>query len=280
MESFERDRLRFAVLPDGTVEGDDGDGGNLASTLRYACRMGAQIGDLLELGGLERLSTLSNLAIAARVSGESPELSITAEVEMQGTKRPELVAVSITNAKDAIDRAPDRVTVGLASDWAAVITAEGHPVGLVHDETMGPSDPEVLQEVGVRVLAVLGALVESLRETAVRLDYRRGSVLIMTIGDHALYTHADKVEASEVVRTVGAVQGPARQRGPRTRAARHGVTARLSRPPWSGLPVALRTGRRRSSRRPPSSASGSRTTTRRPPSSGWGSRRSTSLTAV
>lgn len=207
MESYERERLRFSVLPDGTVEGDDGDGGNLASALRYACRMGSQIGELLELGGLERLSTLSNLAVAARVSGVSPDLSITAEVEMQGTKRPELVAVNIANAQDAIDRALRRVTVGLASDWAAIITAEGHLVGLVHDETIGPGDPEVLQEVGVRVLAVLGALDASLRETAVRLDYRRGSVLVTTIGDHALYTHADKVDASEVVRTVSAVQG-------------------------------------------------------------------------
>ncbi len=207
MESYERERLRFAVLPDGTVEGDDGDEGNLASTLRYACRMGAQIGDLLELGGLERLSTLSNLALAARVSGVSPDQSITAEVEMQGTQRPDLVAVTTINAKDAIDRALRRVTVGLASDWAAVITAEGNLVGLVHDETMGAGDPEVMQEVGVRVLAVPGALVETLRETAVRLDYRRGSVLITTIGDHALYTHADKVDASELVRTVGAVHG-------------------------------------------------------------------------
>lgn len=207
MESYERERLRFSVLPDGTVEGDDGDEGNLASTLRYACRMGAQIGDLLELGGLERLSTLSNLAVAARVSGVAPDLSITAEVEIQGTTRPELAAVTTANAKDAIDRALRRVILGLASDWAAIITAEGHLVGLVHDETMGPEDPEVLKEVGVRVLAVLGALVVSLRETAVRLDFRRGSVLVTAIGDHAVYTHADKVDASEVVRAVSAVQG-------------------------------------------------------------------------
>lgn len=207
MESYERERLRFAVLPDGTVEGDDGDEGNLASTLRYACRMGGQIGELLELGGLERLSTLSDLAIAARVSGVSPDLSITAEVEMQGTKRPELVAVVAANAKDAIDRALRRITVGLASDWAAIITAEGHLVGLVHDETMGSVDPDVMQEVGVRVLAVLGALTVSLRETAVRLDFRRGSVLVTNVGDHAVYTHADKVDASELVRTVSAVQG-------------------------------------------------------------------------
>lgn len=204
MESYERERVRFDVLPDGTVEGDDGDDGHLAATLRYACRMGGQIGELLELGGLERLSTLSNLAVMARVS---PDLSIMAQVEMQGTRRPEMIAVAAANVKEAIDRALRRVTVGLASDWSAIITAESHLVGLVHDEAVGPGDPEVLQEVGVRVLAVLGALDESLRETAVRLDFRRGSVLVATIGEHALFTLADKVDVSEVVRTVSAAQG-------------------------------------------------------------------------
>lgn len=207
MESYERERLRFSVLPDGTVQGEDGDGGNLASALRYACRMGSQIGELLQLGGLERLSTLSDRAVTARVAGGLPDLSIRAEVEMQGTERPEMIALSAVNAKDAIARALARVTTGLGSDWAAVITAEGDLVGLVHDETMGPGDPDVLQEVGVRVLAVVGALAVSLREIAVRLDYRRGSVLVTTIGDHALFTHAERVEVSEVVRTFGAVQG-------------------------------------------------------------------------
>jgi hypothetical protein len=209
-ESYERDRarerVRFDVNPQGIVDGDDGDDGHLAATLRYVCRMGSQIGALLELGELERVSTLSTLALMARVDGVSPHVSIKAEVEMQGTKRPELVPAAGMNVQEAIDRALRRVTLDLATDWAAIITGESRLVGAVHDEWTGRGAPESVHEVGVRALAVLGALDESLRETAVRLDFRRGSVLVAAIGEHALYTHADKLDVSEVIRTVTAVQ--------------------------------------------------------------------------
>ena len=48
--ALERDRLRFDIDPDGTVEGADAE---LAATLRYVCRMGGQIGALLGLGEAE-----------------------------------------------------------------------------------------------------------------------------------------------------------------------------------------------------------------------------------
>jgi len=201
-----RERVRFDVHPDGTVEGDDGDDGHLAATLRYVCRMGSQIGALLELGELERVSTLSTLTLMARVSGPSPHVSIMAEVETLGTPRPELVPAANLNVQDAIDRALRRVVIDLATDWAAIITDQSRLVGAVCDEYATRGAPESVLEVGVRALAVLGALDESLRETAVRLDYLRGSVLVAGIGKHALYTTADKLEASEVVRTVTAVQ--------------------------------------------------------------------------
>jgi len=208
-ESYEweraRERVRFDVNPEGIVEGDDGDDGQFAATLRYVCRMGSQIGALLELGELERVSTLSTLTLMARIDGVSPHVSIKAEVEMQGTQRPELVPAAGMNVQEAIDRALRRVTIDLATDWAAIITDESRLVGAVHDiYTDGP--PESLLEVGVRSLAVLGALDESLRETAVRLDYMRGAVLVAAIGEHALFTQADKVDVSEVIRTVTAVQ--------------------------------------------------------------------------
>ena len=208
-ESYERERarerVRFDVNPEGIVEGDDGDDGHLAETLRYVCRMGSQIGALLELGELERLSTLSTLTLMARVDGVAPRMSIRAELERQGTKRPELVPAAGMNVQAAIDRALRRVTIDLGTDWAAIITDDGRLVGAVHDiYTDGP--PESLLDVGVRSLAVLGALDQSLRETAVRLDFLRGSVLVAGIGKHALYTHADKLDVSEVVRTVNAVQ--------------------------------------------------------------------------
>ena len=202
-----RERVRFDVHSDGTVEGDDGDDGHLAETLRYVCRMGRQIGALLELGELERVSTLSALAMMARVAGVSSEVSIMAEVEAQPLARPQMVPVSGMTVQRAIDRALRRVTIDLASDWAAIITDESRLVGAMHDDSAEQGVRQSVPEVGLRALAILGALDVSLRETAVRLDFVRGSVLVAAVGEHALFTHADKFDVSEVVRTVAAVHG-------------------------------------------------------------------------
>lgn len=201
-----RDRVRFDVLSDGTVEGDDGDDGQLAATLRYVCRMGSQIGALLDLGELERISTLSTRALMARVAGVSPDVSIRAEVETRETTGPELIAAASLSVHDAIERALRRVTIDLATDWAAIINDQSRLVGAVHDQYAARGAPESVLEVGVRALAVLGALDQSLRETAVRLDFLRGSVLVAGIGKHALYSQGDKLDVSDVVRTVTAVQ--------------------------------------------------------------------------
>lgn len=211
MESYEqersRERVRFDVFSDGTVEGDDGAEGHLAETLRYVCRMGSQIAVFLGLGGLERLSTLSNLALMARVGGTSPDLSIKAEVEFQGTHAPAPVSVIDVSTQEGIDRALRRVIIDLASDWVALITDDSRLVGAMHDESMGRGTPESVFEVGVRALAILGALDEPLRETGVRLDFVRGSLFVAAIGGHALFTQADKFDGAEAVRTVSVVQG-------------------------------------------------------------------------
>lgn len=203
-----RKRVRFSVAPDGSVEGDDGAGGQLAGTLRYVCRMGSQIGTLLAIGELERLSTLSRLSLLARVGGVSPHLSIKAEVETQQTPRPERKLVSGIDVQQAIDRSLRRVTKDLASDWTALISDDMRLVGAVHYESASEDAPPPVFEVGLRALAVLGALDERLRDTAVRLDFLRGSVLIAAMGEHAIFTHADRFEVDEVVRSsVAAAQG-------------------------------------------------------------------------
>ncbi len=205
---FSRKRVRFTVNPDGSVEGDDEAGGKLAATLRYVCRMGSQIGALLEIGELERLSTLSTRAVLARVAGSSPQLSIKAEVETWQTPRLQLAAASSVNVREAIERSLRTVTRDLASDWSALITDDKRLVGSWHYESSGRGEEEILLEVGSRALAVLGALDVPLRETAVRFDFVRGSVLIAPIGEHALFTHAHKFEVREVVTgSISAVQG-------------------------------------------------------------------------
>lgn len=206
----EEARVRFDVLPDGTVEGNDGAGGQLAATLRYVCRMASQIGALLELGELERVTTLSSLPLTARVSGVAPDLHIKAQVaplQRQITHVAPSSAAPPLSAQELIRQAVKRVTIDLGSDWAAFITDEGRLVGAAHDIAGRGAAPDELREVGVRALAILGAFDPALVGAAVRLDLVRGSMLVSPVGVHAVFAHTDNVDVSEVVRTITAVTG-------------------------------------------------------------------------
>ena len=198
-----RNRLRFDIDPDGTVEGADGD---LAATLRYACRMGGQIGALLGLGELERFSTLSTVAVMARVAGVSPHVSIRAEVEMREHRRPARLTAVDLSSRQAIDQSLRRVMVDFAGDWAAIITDDKRLVGATNGTSARGEVPGIVLDVGIRALAVLGALDEGLRETDVRLHFPRGSVLIAALGQHALFAQADKFDEDVVLSTVGSIQ--------------------------------------------------------------------------
>lgn len=202
--ALERDRLRFDIDPDGTVEGADGE---LATTLRYVCRMGGQIGVLLGLGELERFSILSTVAVMARVAGVSPHVSIKAEVESREMRRRQPAAPLELTPRQAINQALRRVMVDFGGDWAAIITDDKRLVGAKNRTATNRAVPAVVHEVGLRALAVLGALDEALRETDVRLHFVRGSVLVVALGEHALFTQADKFDESVVVTAVGELQG-------------------------------------------------------------------------
>jgi hypothetical protein len=202
-EALERDRLRFDIDPDGTVEGADGE---LATTLRYVCRMGGQIGALLGLGELERITTLSTVAVMVRVAGVSPHVSIRAEVERRDVRGREPVARVDVTARQAINQSLGRVIVDFGGDWAAIITDDKRLVGARNGMSTRRAVPAAVYEVGIRALAVLGALDEALRETDVRLHFVRGSVLVAALGDHALFAQADKFDESAVVTTVSAIQ--------------------------------------------------------------------------
>ncbi|PUA82779.1 hypothetical protein C7S10_03435 [Nocardioides currus] len=201
--------MRFNVQADGTLEGDDGSAGIFAAALRYVCRMGAQMGALLDVGPLERVSTISTVSVMARVDGIAPDLSIAAEVDVQShalVRRPSPVPVPGLTVSEAINRSLRRVTVDLASDWAAVMTDDARVIGAVHDESAGHAAPAGLPDVGLRALAVLASLDEPRRESGVRFDFVRGSVLVAALGEHALFSHADRFEPTDVTRTVDAVR--------------------------------------------------------------------------
>lgn len=202
-QALERERLRFDIDTDGSVEGPDGE---LATTLRYVCRMGGQIGALLGLGELERINTLSTVAVMARVAGVSPHVSIKAEVERRDIRRPEPVAPLGLTSQQVIDQSLSRVMLDFGGDWAAIITDDKRLVGAKNRASTRRAVPAVVQEVGIRALAVLGALDEALRETDVALHFVRGSVLVVALGDHALFAQADKFDEGVVVTTVPAIQ--------------------------------------------------------------------------
>lgn len=206
-ESQSVERVRFDVGPDGTLEGDDGAAGHLAGMLRYVCRMGSQIGALLELGDLERLSTLSSVAVLARVAGTPPEQSIKAEVQYVAASvpRPDAAAGVGLTVQQLIERVLRSATLDLTCDWVALVSDDSRLVGAMHDESVPEGVPASVLEVGVRALAVMAALDEAMRESAVRFDFPRASVLVVPVGEHALFMCADKFESSEVLRSVALV---------------------------------------------------------------------------
>lgn len=211
---------RFTVAADGTIHGDDGASGGLAASLRYACRVAGQLEFLTGAGDLEWVSTVSSTTVTARVGWSlAREVTLSAEVEAGEPRAPkEFTVVGGADVHAALGHCMQRVRQLLGTHWSAVITGDKRVVGAaVPQSGSGVLDSmAALPEVGVRALAVLGALEERYRETCVLLDYQRGTMLVAAIGDHALYAFADKLDArvvSEVVDEVRAILVPAQVAG-------------------------------------------------------------------
>lgn len=211
---------RFTVAADGTTRGDDGASGGLAASLRYACRVAGQLEFLTGAGDLEWVSTVSSTTVTARVGWSlAREVTLSAEVEAGEPRAPkEFTVVGGADVHAALGHCMQRVRQLLGTHWSAVITGDKRVVGAaVPQSGSGVLDSmAALPEVGVRALAVLGALEERYRETCVLLDYQRGAMLVAAIGDHALYAFADKLDArvvSEVVDEVRAILVPAQVAG-------------------------------------------------------------------
>ncbi len=206
---------RFAVAADGSTTGDDGDSGRLAASLRYACRVAGQLEFLTGAGDLEWVSTVSSTAVTARVGWSlAREVTLAAEVEPGPPRAPkEFTVVGGADVHAALGHCMQRVRQMLGTHWSAVITGDKRVVGAaVPQSGSGVLDSmAALPEVGVRALAVLGALEERYRETCVLLDYAHGTMLVAAVGDHALYAFADKLDAqvvAEIVDEVRAILSP------------------------------------------------------------------------
>lgn len=212
MASPDVSRRRIAIAADGSVTGDETPDVVVAA-LRYACRMASQVEPLLDLGQLQWLTTLSGTAITARIARAGDGLSVTAELEERPHRLARHAFSDTSDANGAAKRSLLWVRDELEAEWCSIITAEKLVVGAVlPDPKIVPVDVRaVLPEVGVRALAVLGALEVAFQETSVILQYARGSLLLVAIRGDVLFAFGDRFDpdiARPLIERVRSLLGP------------------------------------------------------------------------
>ncbi len=201
-------RRRLAIAGDGSVSGDESSQ-QLGADLRYACRMAAQIEPLLDLGPLQWVSTLSGTAVTARVTTSEGALTVVAEIEEhEAAAELREPTVDVDSAHAAIRKALHRVRGGLQADWCALITWDKRLVGalLPEDEGRSAEVRAVLSEVGLRAMAVLASFEESYRETAVVLEFARGSLMVVAVDGDVLFAFAEVVDKTLAGPVIGDVR--------------------------------------------------------------------------
>ncbi len=206
-------RRRLAIDGNGTVTGDAALR-QLGANLRYACRMASQIEPLLDLGPLRWVSTVGSTAVTARVTVSEGITTMLAEIDEHAVAtRVPSPSVAAESPHEAIRNALRRVRDGLEVEWGAIITWDKRLVGVLLPDAVSKSAPvcAVLSEVGLRAMAVLSAFDESYRETAVVLEYARGSLIVVAIGNDVLFAFGDEIDkslAGPVIRGVRSVLAP------------------------------------------------------------------------
>lgn len=185
----------------------------LGGTLRYVCRMASQIEPLLDTGPLQWLTTLSGTAVTARVGQSAGDVTVTAEIEGREAQTMLGRSDDAEAAHTAIKKSLRRIRNSLEADWAAMITWDKRLVGALLPEAGSTRTGvrDVLSEVGLRALAVVGALDESYRETAVLLEYREGSLLVVAVEGDVVFAFGDRFDkeiAGPVIADVRAVLAP------------------------------------------------------------------------
>jgi hypothetical protein len=170
--------------------------------------MAGQIEPLLDLGALQWLTTVSGTAVTARVGQSAGDFTVTAEVEEREARTPMAASVDAGGAHAALRKCLLRVRDDLEAEWCAVMTWDKRVVGaLLPDAGRAAVDVRaVLPEVGLRALAVLGSLDEAYRETAVVLEYARGSLMLVAIEGDVLFAAADKFDTAIAVRVIDRVR--------------------------------------------------------------------------
>ena len=201
-------RRRIAIASDGSVTGDEAPD-QLGAALRYACRMAGQVQPLLDIGPLQWLTTVGGTALTARVGGAEGEMTVVAEVEEREIRDPVPVPEAAGGAATAVRQALQHVRDDLDADWCAVMTWDQRVVGAMLPEwsRRGSVDVRaVLPDVGLRLLAVLASLDETYRDTAIVLEYRAGSLLLVAVEGDVLFAFADKFDTAIAVPVIDEVR--------------------------------------------------------------------------
>lgn len=206
---------QFAVLTDGTVRGDDGEGGRLAASLRYAARLAGQVEFLLDVGDLLELTTVSRTAITASITrDDAGGVGLSARLESQANRSPKvLTVVGGADVHAALAHCVQRVQSTPGVEWGAIIADDKRVVGASLPRA-GAAVSRLwssVPNVGVRALAVLDSIEEHLRESWVQLRFERATVLVASIGPHCLYAVVDGVKPGpfgEAVDEVRAILAP------------------------------------------------------------------------
>jgi hypothetical protein len=206
---------QFGVHTDGTVRGDDGAGGRLAASLRYAARLAGQVEYLLDVGDLLELATVSREALTARITrDDAGGVGLSARVDRQPYRQPKvLTVVGGADVHAALAHCVQRVQQTPGVRWGAIIADDKRVVGASLPQAGAAvlESVSALPNVGVRALAVLGAIEEPLRESWVQLTYERAIVLVASVGPHCLYAVVDDVKGvpfGETVDEVRAILAP------------------------------------------------------------------------
>lgn len=215
IEVESRQDRRFSVLTDGTVRGDDGEDGRFAASLTYAARLATQVEPVLDVGALEELSTVSELAITARVSrDDAGGVGLSVHVDPQPARQPKvLTVVGGADVHTALAHCVQRIEQTPGVRWGAIVAADKRVVGASLPRA-GVAAAEVLSalpHVGVRALAILGAIEQPLRESWLHLTYERGSLLVADLGPHCICAVVGDLEPGafgEAVDEVRAILAP------------------------------------------------------------------------
>jgi hypothetical protein len=182
--TVEADLREFVVRPDGTVVGDDGDGGVLAASLTYAGRLARRVGELVDAGDLRSIEVLGRRRLVVGVTwtpvGEGTFRAL--DVAQPVRTVPGFTVVGAVDTSAAVAHCLTRVLAVDAVRWVAVVLGDSRVVAAEGERRDAPH----LAEAGNRVLAVLGSFGERPAAGFVRLGFEQGAVVGAQLGRHAL----------------------------------------------------------------------------------------------